>query len=163
MKLELIATERLLVGQIVNIRLDSATLRDHIKLESIFDKVESDKVKIPVPPDYVPEEKKELFKKYENQQINSITDENDKREIQDAIQKARKDEALFWEGEFNPDPKEVEFEDWQLQIVKDFFEKDQRPFPRVYHKAILSLAEKLEIEPVDSEEPLAKPVEKKRK
>jgi hypothetical protein len=145
MKLNLTLAERILIGQIVNIRLDSATLRDHILLEGVFKAVDASDIKLPIPPDFVPEEKRELFKQYDNKPVTEIADEEDRKLIQEAIIKARTEEAKIWEETDDNEVLLLELSSFQLDTIREFFEKDKRPFPKNFHKAILTLSEKLNI------------------
>lgn len=141
MKLELAKAERLLISQIVNIKLDSATLRDHILLEGIFHAVKPLEIEIPTPPEFVPQDKKSLFEKYENQRVSDIQDEEDKKVISEAIRKSREKEMELYTNLDETDTFELTEE--EVRTLKDFFEKDKRPFSRELHEAIISLHNKL--------------------
>lgn len=143
--MKLSRAERLLIGQIVNIKLEQATLKDHIMLESIFKVVNPDSIEYPKPPDFIPEEKRELFQKYENKRVGEIEDKEDQKMLQEAIMKSREAESAIWE---NDDPEkewvEIQLKPEQLAILSNFYETDRRPFPRQYHQAIIALNGKLD-------------------
>ncbi len=141
MMLELAKAERLLIAQIVNIKLDSATLRDHILLEDIFHAVKPFEIKVPMPPDFVSREDKHLFEKYENKRLAEIEDEDHKKILSEAVRKAKEEETKLYTQ--LDETEGVEFSHEQIKTLKDFFEHDQRPFPREYHEAIISLHSKL--------------------
>lgn len=141
--MKLTKAERLLIAQIVNIRLDNATLKDHIMLEDIYKATRSDQIRLPVPPDYIEnEEDKELFQQYDGQQVSQIEDEKHREKLQKAIRQAREDEMKIWSNE-GGDEEEVEVTKEQIEVINDFFEKDKRPFPREYHQVIIDLHNKL--------------------
>lgn len=141
--MKLTRAERLLAAQIVNIKLDNATLKDHIMLEGVYKAAKSDQIRLPVPPDYIEdEEDKKLFKQYDGRQISEIEDKDHKEKLQKAIRQAREDEMKIWSNE-GGDEEEVEFTTDQVETLKDFFENDKRPFPREYHQAIIDLHSKL--------------------
>lgn len=141
--MKLTKAERLLIAQIVNIRLDNATLKDHIMLEGIYKSTRADQIRLPIPPDYVEkEEDKKLFQQYDGKQISQIEEEEHKQTLQNAIRQAREDEMKIWSNE-GGDEEEVELTNEQIEVIKDFFDKDKRPFPREYHQVIIDLHNKL--------------------
>lgn len=141
--MKLTKAERLLIAQIVNIRLDNATLKDHIMLEGIYKATGAEKIRLPIPPDYVDnDEDKKLFQQYDGKQISEIEDQEHKEKLQNAIRQAREDEMKIWSNE-GGDEEEVELTDEQIEVIKDFFDKDKRPFPREYHQVIIDLHDKL--------------------
>lgn len=133
--------ERLVIGRIVNIRLDSATLKDHILLEGIYKATRPDEVTFKTPLDFVDEDMRTLFEQYDGKPVNSIENEEHKKIITEAIQKARVEEMEVWANEDSGD--EVELTGDQIGVILGFFDKDTRPFPRENHAAIVSLHEKL--------------------
>jgi 6-pyruvoyl-tetrahydropterin synthase len=116
-------------------------LKDHILLEGIYKTIAPDEVSLKTPLDFVKEEEKELFEKYDGKPINEIEDEGHKKAITEAIQKARVAELEVFANKEKG--KEIDLSEEQVGVVKDFFEKDRRPFPREYHAAIIGLHEKL--------------------
>lgn len=141
MKLELTNAERVLIGQMINISMNAATLKDHIILEGIYESVDIENLKMPIATDFVKPEEVDLFAQYNGKPISEIPDENHKKIIQEAMQKQRAEEMKMWA---NDDPgTEVNFSKDQLEMIKKFFEQDKRPFPREYHKAIVALHGKL--------------------
>jgi hypothetical protein len=143
--MKLSMAERLLRGQIVNVKLNTATLKDHIMLESIFKDADPDSIEYPIPQNFVPDDKQELFQKYENKQIKDIEDEEDKKVLQQAMIESREAEAKIWENKESEDEQvNVKFSPDQLKVLNDFYETDKRPFPRQYHDAIVSLHDKIE-------------------
>lgn len=143
MRLKLAKAERLLIAQIVNIKLDSATLKDHILLEGIYKAVKPFDIKVPTPPEFVPEDKRNLFAKYENKKISDIEDADDKKVLGEAIAKSREKEMELYTSLEKTEG--FDFQDEQIKTLKDFFDKDKRTFPREYHEAIVSLYNKLEV------------------
>jgi hypothetical protein len=141
--MELTKTERLMAAQILNTQVEKATLREHIQLEKLFNKLDAENIRLPIPPDYVDDEHQELFSKYENKKVSDIEDENDKAIIQDAMQKARQDEMKFWSNE-DKETKTIDLSDEDISKLLEFFDKDERQFPREYHQAIVDLYNKLE-------------------
>lgn len=143
--MKLTRAERLLIGQIVNIKLETATLKDHLILEGIFKATDPESIEYPNPPQFIPEEKKELFQKYENKRVGEIEDKEDQKILQEAIMKSREAEGKIWE---NNDPKEewvdVKLTPDQLAVLQNFYETDKRPMPRQYHQAIVTLNDKME-------------------
>lgn len=143
--MKLTRAERLLIGQIVNIKLDTATLKDHIMLESIFKAADPDGIKYPAPSDFVPEEKKELFQKYENKRVGEIEDKEHQKVLQEAMVKFREVESKIWENEDPEDEwADVKLNPEQLAVIQNHYDTDRRPFPRQYHGAIVSLNDKLQ-------------------
>lgn len=141
--MKLTQAERLVVARIVNIRMDSATLKDHIQLEGIYKAIKPEEISLKTPLDFIEDEAdRELFEKYDGQPVNQIEDEAHKKKITEAIQKARVDELSVWAND--DEGKEVEFSVEQAQTIKNFFDKDNRPFPREHHAAIVSLHDKLQ-------------------
>lgn len=138
--MQLTKAERLVVTRIVNIRLDSATLKDHILLEGIYKAVRPEEVSLKTPLDFVDDDMKSLFEQYDGQPVNKIEDEEHKRIITEAIQKARVEELKIWSNK--DEGEKVELTDEQEKIILNFFEKDSRPFPRENHAAIVSLHKK---------------------
>jgi hypothetical protein len=134
--------ERMLVSQIVNVKLDNATLKDHIMLEGVYKVVRPEDIRLPVPPDFVSEEDKEIFDKYDGMKIDSIGNEDHKIKIQEAFKKSREEQNKFWANS-GEDEVEINFSDEQKKVILDFFEQDKRVWPREYHKAILDLHNKL--------------------
>lgn len=141
MQVELAKAERLLVAQIVNIKLDSATLRDHILLEGIFHAVKPFEIKVPMPPDFVEEDKKYLFEEYENKKLSDIEDPEHKAALSEAVRRAKEEEIKLYSNLEETEGIELTHE--QMKTLKDFIENDKRPFPREYHEAIISLNSKL--------------------
>lgn len=141
--MNLTQAERIVVARIVNIRLDSATLKDHILLEGIYKAIRPDEVSLKTPLDFVDEDMRPLFEQYDGKPVNDIEDEEHKRIITEAIQKARVEELTMWANE--DEGEEIELSSEQAGIVISFFEKDNRPFPRENHAAIVSLHEKLTV------------------
>ena len=139
--MKLTRAERLIVSRIINIRLDSATLKDHILLEGIYKSVKPEEVKVRTPLDFVDENQKEFFQQYDGKPINSIENEEHKKIISEAIHKARIEELEIFKNE--EEGEEFNLNGEQIGILVDFFEKDKRPFPREYHAAIVSLHGKL--------------------
>jgi len=139
--MKLTQAERLVIARIVNIRLDSATLKDHILLEGIYKALRPEEISFKSPLDFVDDDVKSLFEQYDGQPINKIEDEEHKKIISEAIQKAKVEELKIWS---NKDEGEtVKLTDEQEKVILNFFEKDSRPFPRENHAAIVSLHEKL--------------------
>lgn len=135
--------ERFLIGQIVNIKMGSASLRDHIRLEKIFKAADPDSIILSTPEDFVPADKKELFAKYDGKDLKEIEDKDDQAVLRDAILKTNEERAKVWNDESEGD-FEAKFSTEDIIILKDFYEKDQRTFPKQYHAAILTLSNKLE-------------------
>lgn len=140
--MELTKAERVLVSQIVNIKLDEATLKDHIMLEDIYKAVNTGDIKFPNPIDYASKEDEELFSKYDGMKIDDIEDEEHRQKIQEAIRKSKEEQNKIWANE-GGDEVEVNFTDDQIKVLKDFFEQDKRSWPREYHKAIYDLHSKI--------------------
>lgn len=141
--MKLTRAERLVIARIVNIRLDSATLKDHILLEGIYRAIMPDEINLSTPLDFVENENdRELFTKYDGQPVNQIENEDDKKVITEAIQKARMAELEVWANDEKP--AEIDLSGEQTRTLKNFFDKDNRPFPREQHAAIVSLHDKLE-------------------
>ena len=141
--MKLTEAERILVGQIVNIKMEEATLREHLVLEEVYKLVDVDKIKYPVPPHFVPEEHQGLFKEYEGKKIADIEDEEAKAILQTAVRDSQAAEQKLWKNE-QENLSDVNLNKEQVAALKRFYDKDQRPFPRHYHEAILSLHNKLE-------------------
>jgi hypothetical protein len=141
MKLELTRAERVVIGQIINIGLNQATLKDHILLEGLYKGLDLENLKMPVATDFVDPDKLELFNQYNEKKISDIEDVEHKKIIQEAMQKTRIEEMKIWTNEEPADA--FSLSDTQTDLIKSFFEKDKRPFPREYHKAIIALNEKL--------------------
>jgi len=139
--MKLTRAERLIITRIVNIRMDSATLKDHIVLEGIYKATKPEEIKIKSMIDYVDGEQKKLFEQYDGKPINSIENEEHKKIISEAIQKARVEELEVFSNK--DEGEEIHLVSEQVGVLKDFFDKDKRPFPREYHTAIVSLYEKL--------------------
>jgi len=139
--MKLTRAERLIISRIVNIRLDSATLKDHILLEGIYRSVKPDEVKIRSPLDFVDAEQQKLFEQYDGKSINSIENEEHKKLISEAVQRARLEELEIFKNEEEGEDFSLTGE--QVGVLTDFFEKDKRPFPREHHAAIVSLHDKL--------------------
>lgn len=139
--MKLTRAERLVVSRIVNIRLDSATLRDHILLEGIYKAVKPEEVSLKTALDFVKEEDKVLFEKYQGMSVNEIPEEEDKRIIIEAIQMARVEELKIFSNE--EEGEEVDLTKGQAEIISDFFDKDKREFPREHHSAIVALHDKI--------------------
>ena len=143
--MKLTRAERLVVARIVNIRLDSATLKDHILLEGIYRAIMPEEINMSSPLDFVEsEEDKKLFEKYDGKPVNQIEDEDHKQKVTEAIQKARAAELAVWAND--EDGVEMNLNGEQIKTLKNFFDKDNRPFPREQHAAIVSLHDKLEEE-----------------
>ena len=143
--MKLTRAERLLIGQVVNIKLDGATLKDHLVLEGIFKVVDPDSIEYPAPPNFIPENKKELFQKYENKRISEIEDKEDQKVLQKAIMDSREAESKIWENkDLEEEWVEIRLTPDQMAVLKNFYETDKRPFPRQYHDAIVTLDDKLE-------------------
>jgi hypothetical protein len=140
--MKLTRAERLLVGQIVNVKLDSATLKDHIMLEGIYKAVNPDSIDFPYPPQFVDKENEELFNQYEGQKIDSIENEEHKQIIQEAIRKSKEAQSEIWANQ-GGDEEEIDLSDEQKKTLLDFFEQDKRSWPREYHQAIIDLHGKL--------------------
>lgn len=141
--MKLTKAERLMAAQILNTKVEKATLREHIQLEKLFNKLDAENIRLPIPPDYVNDDQQELFSKYENKKVSDIEDENDKQIIQEAMQKSRQDEMKFWANE-DEETVDIEFNDEDIKKLFEFFDKDERQFPREYHKVIVDLYNKLE-------------------
>jgi hypothetical protein len=141
--MKLTTAERMLIGQIVNIKLNSATLREHIRLEAIFKEAKVDEVKLPFPQDFVSDEQKELFDKYNNMRVDEIKDEKDQIVIKEAIIKSNQEREKVWTNTDGNDMN-INLTNEDIDILKGFFNSDQRKFPKDYHTAILSLHKKLE-------------------
>lgn len=143
--MKLTRAERLLIAQIVNIKLDSATLKDHIQLEKIFNATKVSELKMPVPQDFVEkEEDKELFKKYDGIKIADIEDVEEKKIIQNAIKKSKEKEfEIFSNADSEEQLVEVDLSDEDIKVIEEFYNKDKRPFSREFHKVILDLHAKL--------------------
>lgn len=139
--MKLTRAERLVVSRIVNIRLDSATLKDHILLEGIYKAVKPGEISLKTALDYVKEEDRVLFEKYEGMPINEIPEEEDKKTITEAIQMARVEELKVFSNE--EEGEEVGLTKEQAGIISDFFDKDKRQFPREHHSAIVALHDKI--------------------
>lgn len=143
--MKLTRAERLLIGQIVNVKLDTATLKDHLMLEGIFRAVDPDGIKFPNAPDFVPKDKQELFQSYNGKQIRDIENPEHQKILQKAVMAAKEEESKIWSNE---DPEEeqmdIKFKPEQITSLKNFYETDRRPIPRQYHLAIVSLNDKLE-------------------
>lgn len=139
--MNLTQAERLVIGRIVNIRLDSATLKDHILLEGIYKATRPDEISMKTPLDFVDDDMRELFEQYDGKPVNSIEDEEHKKIITEAIQKARVEELQVWTND--DEGEEIELTSEQAAIIVNFFDRDSRPFPRENHAAIVSLHEKL--------------------
>ena len=142
MEIQLTRAERMLLFQIVNVKLDSATLRDHILLERIYNAVDIESIGFPKPADFASEEEAKLFEQYDGVMVNKIENEEHKAIIVEALRKAREKENEIWDNEEDPDFS-IKLENDQKAIIKDFFDKDKRTWPRNYHKAIISLNNKL--------------------
>ena len=144
MELKLTRAERILLFQIVNVKLDMATLRDHLMLEKIYNSIDAEgaQKELPRAIDFAKEEDKPIFEKYDGIRISDIEDQKEQAIIVEALTKAREKENEIWSNAEDPDFV-VKFEDDQIKIINDFFEKDKRTWPRNYHKAIISLHEKL--------------------
>jgi len=141
MKLDLTNAERVLIGQMINISMNAATLKDHIILEGIYGAVEIETLKMPIATDFVKPEEVDLFAQYNGKPISEIENEEHRKTIQEAMQKQRVEEMKMWA---NDGPgSEINFSNEQLEMIKKFFEQDKRPFPREYHKAIVALHGKL--------------------
>jgi len=139
--MKLTQAERLVITRIVNIRLDSATLKDHILLEGIYKVVQPEKVSLKSPLDFVDDDMKPLFEQYDGQPVNKIENEEHRKIITEAIQRARVEELKIWSNK--DEGEKIELTDEQEKVILNFFEKDNRPFPRENHAAIVSLHEKL--------------------
>ncbi len=139
--MQLTKAERLVVSRIVNIRLDNATLKDHILLEGIYKAIKPEEVIIKTPLDYVETDQIELFSQYDGEPVNKIENEEHRKIITSAIQQARVEELKMWSNEETPN--EVEITDEQAKVLINFIDKDTRPFSREQHAAIVSLHEKL--------------------
>lgn len=140
--MNLTRAERLLVGQIVNVKLDSATLKDHIMLEGIYKAVDPDSIDFPYPPDYVDKDDQWLFTEYEGQKIENIENEEHRQKIQEAVQKAKQSQSEIWANS-GGDETEINLSEEQKKTLTDFFEQDKRSWPREYHQAIIDLYNKL--------------------
>lgn len=140
--MDLTIAERALVSQIVNVRLDNATLKDHIMLEGLYKAVKAEEIKFPNPPDYVSAEDREMFNEYEGMKIDDIENEEHRNKIQEAVKKSKADQNKIWANE-GGDEVNIDFSDEQVKTLKDFFEQDKRTWPREYHKAILDLYNKI--------------------
>jgi len=140
--MNLTIAERLLIGQIVNVRLNSASLGEHIKLESIYKTVDPDSVSLPFPLDYVNEEQKLLFEKYDRMQIDDIENKDHQEILRNAMIKSNEERNRIWN---NGDKSnfEVNLTKDEIVILKEFYDSDKRTFPKQYHKAILSLYGKI--------------------
>lgn len=140
--MKLTIAERLLIGQIVNVKLNSATLREHIRLKAIYDAADPDGTPLPIPIDFVDEEFKDLFEKYNNKRIDDIEDKDHQKILRNAMMKSNEARNKIW---LNDDQADfvAKFSDDDIQMLKNFYDNDKRTFPRQYHKAILSLNEKI--------------------
>lgn len=139
--MKLTQAERLVVSNIVNIRLDKATLKDHILLEGIYKAVRPAEIALKNALDFVKDEEKELFEKYNGMPINNIPDEDHKKLITEAIQMARVEELSIYLNE--DEGEEIDLTKEQAAVIEDFFEKDKREFPREQHSAIVGLHDKI--------------------
>ena len=119
--MQLTTAERLVVGRIVNIRLDSATLKDHILLEGIYKAIRPDEISMPTPLDFVDDDMRELFEQYDGQPVNSIKDEEHKKIITEAIQKARVEELKVWSND--DEGEEIEL----LSLLIEKYEQEHYP------------------------------------
>jgi len=151
--------ERLVIVRIVNIQLNSATLKDHILLEGIYKALKPEKISLKTPLDFVDDDMRSLFEQYDGKPVNNIKDEKHRKIITEAIQKARVEELKVWSSK--DEGEEVKLTSEQLGIINDFFERDNRPFPRENHAAIVSLHEKLTGKEDKSEEDKAKKIKSK--
>jgi len=140
--MKLTVAERALMSQIINIKLDNATLKDHIMLEGIYKAVKADNIEFPMPPDFVDEEDKQIFKDYDGMKIDEIENEEHKQKVQEAVKKSREEQNKIWANR-GGNEIEVNLSEAQVAIMRDFFEQDKRTWPRDYHKAILDLHEKI--------------------
>ena len=77
--MKLTQAERLVVSRIVNIRMDSATLKDHILLEGIYKATRPDEISLKTPLDFVDDEMRPLFEQYDGKPVNSIEDKEHQR------------------------------------------------------------------------------------
>lgn len=141
MRIELTRAERIVLSQVVNIGLNSATLKDHILLEDIYKNLDTENMKVPIVLDYVSPEDSELFHKYDGKAVSEIEDEGHKKTIQEAMHKQREDEAKMFDNE--EQSESFDFSKDQFDMIKRFFETDKRPFRREYHNAIVALHGKL--------------------
>lgn len=140
--MKLTRAERLLVGQIVNVKLDSATLKDHIMLEGIYKAANPDDIDFPYPYHFLNKEDINLFDQYEGQKIDDIENEEDRQKIRNAIQKSKESQSEIWANQ-GGDEEEIDLSDEQKKTLLDFFEQDKRSWPREYHQAIIDLHGKL--------------------
>jgi hypothetical protein len=140
--MKLTRAERLVIARIVNVKMsESLTLKDHILLEQIWKVTRPEEVSLRVPIDFVKEDEKDLFAKYDGQAINSIENEEHKRIISEAVQRARILEVEVFSNK--DEGEEIQLTNEHIRILKEFYDKDKRPFPKEYHVAILGLHEKL--------------------
>lgn len=153
--MKLTTAERHLIAQIVNIKLNTATLREHIRLEAIYQAADPENAKLPIPMDFVEESQKELFTKYENQRVTDIKNEDDQKIIRDAITKSNAARDAIFQNDEKPE-FEAKFSEDDVQVLKQFYDTDSRSFPRQYHQAILSLHSKLKEDPKEDKKPKKK-------
>ena len=160
--MKLTTAERHLIAQIVNIKLNTATLREHIRLEAIYQAADPENAPLPIPIDFVEESQKELFSKYENQRVADIKNKDDQKIIRDAITKSNAARDVIFQNDEKPE-FEAKFSEDDVQVLKQFYDTDSRSFPRQYHKAILSLNSKLHEDPKAKEAKEAKEAKKPKK
>ena len=124
--MKLTIAERVLIGQIINVKMSSATLKEHIRLETIFKAVDVENAKLPAAIDYVEEDQKELFKKYDGQQIASIKDKEAAEILQEAMKNSAIDREKIWANEEEADFN-AELSNEDLAILRNFFERAPDP------------------------------------
>jgi len=144
MKVKLTAAERILIANIVGFQLERASLKEHLMLDSVYEKIDVENIPIPTPLDFL-ENKDDaiLFEKYNNKPISEIEDEHEREIVKNALDASKDAEQRIYENNQKEETLEVGLDDDEVDVLNTFFDKDKRPFSRQFHQAIVDLHKKL--------------------
>lgn len=145
----LLPQERYLISEIFNFNLKNITLKQHIALEAIMKKLLIDEIDFPSL-DSLKESKNftdediEMYLKYppgtKLADVESVEDRECIRKIYRAMQELESD---FWQSEDESLVKKIEFTKDEIEMIKKSYESDEKTFPDITHKAIISLHTKI--------------------